>query len=396
MVVITQNPFTNLQNEILGLTSGSGTFSNLSFVSASGAVLNTQVLNFGSATGGNLEVQNLAVNNGVAIGGQLNVGYVGQRIFGLANTGVFEILAGDVNIGTSLPSTVGITGALKVNGTSTLGAASASSLNVSGSSTLGTLTGLNVVGASVLTGTLNVSGTTTLAAVTATTVGATTLNVSGTTTSGTVTATTGNFTNLAISSAITVPTVNATTVNANNVIAGTGVFTSLGFTNASGTNAAFSNLALDGGFSVAQEAYFGYSGVTIIGLDGTGALTVLAGNIDLGTDLPVQMGVTGTMNVSGNATFGSTVTAQNLLVQSRMSVSTGAAMMGQATFLTSNTVTVPHTSIAANDYIFTSFVTTSSPGFISYTIVPNTSITFNSTSGTDASTINYFIVRQQA
>ena len=190
------NPFTNLQNEInslqtqiTGLTVGTGSFATLNFTNGSGA---------------NMNLQNLAVNGGTSIGGQLNVGYNGQRIFGLNGTTSLEILSGNVAIGTSVASAVGVTGTLNVSsgittastlnvsGASTLAAVSATSitdsgaLNVTGLSTLGAVNATNVnasgvmTGATINAGTLNVSGASTLAAVSATSItdsGA--LNVSG-------------------------------------------------------------------------------------------------------------------------------------------------------------------------------------------------------------------------
>ncbi len=179
------NPFTNLQNEInslqsqiTGLTVGTGSFATLNFTNGSGA---------------NMNLQNLAVNGGAAIGGQLNVGYSGQRIFGLNGTTSLEILSGDVLMGTSVASAVGITGTLNVSS----GITTASTLNVSGASTLAAVSATSITDS----GALNVTGLSTLGAVNATSV-----NASGSVLGATVGATTGTFTNLSVTSLFSVST----------------------------------------------------------------------------------------------------------------------------------------------------------------------------------------------
>jgi hypothetical protein len=70
------------------------------------------------------------------------------------------------------------------------------------------------------------------------------------------------------------------------------------------------------------------------------------------------------------------------------------ARMGQST-LASGTVTVSNTSVTANTRIFLSRKSTSgTPGFLTYTVSAGTSFTITSSSGTDASTVEWFMVEK--
>lgn len=161
----TSNPFTNLQNQIDGLQGGTNTFTNLKFINATGTNARIQNLTVGSGSfavltavnmsGSNASFQNLAtttatattltattltatnlngaimsgtlaslqamaVDGGSAFGGQVTVGYNGQRILGLPGTTSLEILSGDVEIGTSVSSAVTVSGTMNVTGLTTL------------------------------------------------------------------------------------------------------------------------------------------------------------------------------------------------------------------------------------------------------------------------------------
>lgn len=105
------------------------------------------------------------------------------------------------------------------------------------------------------------------------------------------------------------------------------------------------------------------------------------GNVDiLGGSLDVQAG---NVSLTGSAT--------------QLQVEGGAAtdFIGTAT-LSSGTVTVANTNIAANDRIFLSYIGSSiaDSGQLSYTITASTSFTIESTNASDANDVAYFIVRE--
>lgn len=63
--------------------------------------------------------------------------------------------------------------------------------------------------------------------------------------------------------------------------------------------------------------------------------------------------------------------------------------------LAAGTVTIANTNIVATDRIFLSYTgALAAPGFLTSSIIASTSFTITSSDGTDASTVNYFIVRQ--
>jgi hypothetical protein len=130
--------------------------------------------------------------------------------------------------------------------------------------------------------------------------------------------------------------------------------------------------------------------------DGTGVVAtskadINGGNIDgttIGGSTPAAGNFT-TVDASGNISLSSAAT--------QLQVTGGAVtdFIGTAT-LSSGTVTVANTNIAANDHIFLTYQGTSisDSGQLSYTISAGTSFTIESTNASDANDVSYFIVRE--
>ena len=94
-------------------------------------------------------------------------------------------------------------------------------------------------------------------------------------------------------------------------------------------------------------------------------------------------------------TFSGNVVLSSVATQLQMNGGAVTDFIGQAT-LSSGTVTVANTNIAAGDRIFLSYIGSSiaDSGNLSYTISAGESFTIESTNGSDANDVAYFIVRQ--
>jgi hypothetical protein len=121
-----------------------------------------------------------------------------------------------------------------------------------------------------------------------------------------------------------------------------------------------------------------------IGGTGTGDVAVLTTStvtFKQATDIQGTLAVTDDLSITGSG--------------KGLRVATGAVtdMFGEST-LSNGTVTVANTNIAANHKILLTRSTTSgTEGHLSYTVSVGASFTINSSSGSDASTINWLIVR---
>jgi hypothetical protein len=103
----------------------------------------------------------------------------------------------------------------------------------------------------------------------------------------------------------------------------------------------------------------------------------------------------GTSNYSmyitnGQSYFGGGLT---IPVAQKIKITTGTnAIVGQAT-LVAGTVTVSTTSVTASSLIYLTVATSGGTrGFLSYTLIAGTSFTINSTSSTDTSVVNWWII----
>jgi hypothetical protein len=391
-VTVTNATATNAT--ITNLTATNETVASLTGTVANIATLNATTENVAtinvtsSASGANAYWQNESINGGLAVGGLLTVGYNGMQVIGLNGTTSLNVLSGDIIFGSDLASNVRISGNLQVTGTSTLPTVSSTTVNA-----------------------------TTVNATNATVTNATATNA--TITNATITNATA--TNATVSS-LTGTTAAITTLRATTATAATLNVTS----SASGANSYWDNQAINAGLAVGGKLTVGYSGMQVVGANGTTSVQVNAGNVLIGSSLPSNVSVSGNVQATGSATIGgalnvtglSTVSSVNasgsvlaglvgattgtftqLNCSGLFSMATGSNARIGSVSLASGLATVANTTVNSTDVILltrqTLASTPANTGFLSYTITDNTQFDITSSNLSDDGLINYLIVRRQ-
>ena len=262
----------------------------------------------GNFTTQNAQVENLAVNAGVSVGGELSVGYSGMQVIGLAGTTSVQVLSGDVILGQGVAGTLLNFGNEKIQGNLSVTGA----VNVGGALTASSLT--------VPSLTVPTLSTTTLTATNATITNETVTNLTATGLTKLVdTLVSGNV---------------SMTGNANIQ----GNFTT--------QNADVSNLSVNGGASIGGELTVGYNGMQVIGLSGINAIEVLAGDVVLGSDMPGTLLNFGNEKIQGNLSVTGAVNVGGVLTASSLNVPTITATTGTITNATITNATITNETVA--------------------------------------------------
>lgn len=210
------------------------------------------------------------------------------------------------------------------------------------------------------------------------------ISVLGTANQITVTTVAGVAT-ISLPSAITTPGSLTTTTSLSSgttVTAGTGVTATTGGVTASAGNivATLGNISATAGSVSAGTTVTAGTGITAT----TGNIVATAGAVNAGTSITATLGdITAT---NGNVVLG---TAGNKLV-----IATGSnASVGTSDAMIAGAVIVATTACSATAKIFYSRATTGgTPGNVSITAQDGTGFTLTSTSGTETSTFNWWII----
>lgn len=131
--------------------------------------------------------------------------------------------------------------------------------------------------------------------------------------------------------------------------------------------------------------------------DGSGDINIVGSNGITTVGNPATQTITINMNspFTGDFSFTGNVSLTGAATQLKVEGGAVTDFIGTAT-LSSGTVTVNNTNIAAADHILLTYQggSLSNTGALSYTISAGNSFTIESTNGSDANNVSYFIVRQ--